>query len=250
MYDTLSIPDRPQETVTWETRVEPQIMATMLEWLESIGIMPRTKSELLRLSCISALDILVMNDQVTRIDDLEEALERLAKSGIINLNSPKSMSKTPSMAIHQALARAKGEGFNIARKFIKAETAPPIFRPRLSQEEFDRQVAIGLARAEAEERLQAAVQEPFVDDRTEEEKVAAKERVRLAKERNLLIQRIANERVAKEEAERRRLNRQQAEPAPVLPEEEPLEQEFDPEVEALNNPEAIKAAILAMKKKE
>ena len=141
----LVVPDRPQETYTWETRIEPQIMATFLDWIESIGVMPRTKSELLRLAALVAVDLLERNGGLVRIVDLQQARERLAKSGIIDLNNSRTESKRKATAVQQALAQMDGRGFTVSKQYVKPETKPPLF---MYPEEVEMQKAMAEARAE------------------------------------------------------------------------------------------------------
>jgi len=123
----MEIPARPRETYCWCSYIEPQLVATMLDYMEKCGVMPQTKSELVRISLVILQGILVKQGAVRPITDLQEARLRLAQSGIIDLNNPRSESTKRTTAIEQALAVKDGMGFEVPRRFLKNERKPPIF---------------------------------------------------------------------------------------------------------------------------
>lgn len=102
-------PARSKETVTWETRLEVTVMAELLDCLERIGIRPRTRSALLRNIAYALRDLLVEHGiELVRFNSYESALERLSRSGIVNLNDPRSFSSKPAMRLTAALSSEDG----------------------------------------------------------------------------------------------------------------------------------------------
>ena len=111
--------NRPAEVVTWETRIEPQVMASLAQWFSQQGVQVGSKSQLLRLSCFTLMDLLKRLSGLVEIQDLATALEVLHQQGLINKNSPASISSKRATAVERALAMADGMGFDLPAKFVK-----------------------------------------------------------------------------------------------------------------------------------
>ena len=121
-------PSRPQEVLTWETRIEPQLAAEMMLWFDQHNITVRSKSELLRLSIMLARDMLMEVGAIRPIMDLELSLEILRKAAIIQRDALRTVSKRGKMmGVLMGLERAEGTDVVLPKQFRQSERLAPIF---------------------------------------------------------------------------------------------------------------------------
>lgn len=117
--DLDQMPARPGEVLTWETRIEPTIMASLAQWFDKNGARASSKSQLLRLTAFTLMDVLSKISDLEIIDSVPQAIETLHRLGLVDKESPRSLSTKRATAVQQALARADGMGFSLQPKFTK-----------------------------------------------------------------------------------------------------------------------------------
>lgn len=128
-------PKRPKTVVTWETRLEPELMATLLDFIEGCGITVRTKSELLRHAAYGLRDLLeARGHRLQYYGSLQAAFERLAVNGIVDLENMRSFSSRRSVFVEAALTSEDGYPKDVYGKVLKQlsreENKPPIYTDR------------------------------------------------------------------------------------------------------------------------
>ena len=169
-------PKRPKTVVTWETRLEPELMASLLDFIESCGIVVRTKSELLRHAAYGLRDLLeAQGHRLRHYGSLQAAFERLAVNGIVDLENMRSFSSRRSVFVEAALTSEDGYPKDVYGKALKQlsreEHRPPIYTDRalpddetlkkeLAFEEWKEENARKVAEAEADRQANPVLLTP------------------------------------------------------------------------------------------
>jgi hypothetical protein len=180
-------PKRPIGTFTWETRIEPQVMAAILDWTEQRGLVVKTKSELLRSAAHLLVDLLEQYSDLKRFASIEEAMKRLQRSGLVDIADRKSFSSKPATSLELLMAREDGfSGITdkmIARYSRQERKAEPV-RAK-TKEEIEEGVRAGIVMSESREEADKMAQEAARNAGKQYDKVMTEEDFEAERQRRL-----------------------------------------------------------------